>query len=421
MRRSVVCACLAALGLLVLGVVGATFAARSSRPTGRAAVHATISGRATFEPSAAVGAFGLDLMHAEARGNLVFSPDSIAAALAMAGSGAAGQTATQMAAVLHLKSPHALAAVGQLQETIAGEQAAAGAGHPQAPTLDLANGLFLQQGFPLTPSFLTGLREHFASAAPQSVDFAEPSAVERINAWVNAHTQGVIPQAVAKLSPETVLALADAVYLKAAWLYPFKPSDTSTETFHGEGGAAPTAFMHEIDELRYGHGYGYRAVDVPYRSSTLSLLVVLPVGQSVTTLQSRLAPGRLAQIVRGLATRPVLLALPRFHLSTHIELNGSLQELGMRDAFSPRADFSGITTAEALKIGVVDHAADFTVDEAGTVAAAATIVTAEPTSARVWVPAPIRFDADRPFLFFLRDDHTGAVLFAGRESDPGPA
>ena len=175
--------------------------------------------------------------------------------------------------------------------------------------------------------------------------------------------------------------------------------------------------MHETGELRYSHGTGYAAVDLPYRASTLSLLVVLPVGQSVAALQRRLDPSLLARIVRGLSARSVVLSLPRFHLATHSVLNGALEGLGMRDAFGETADFSRITNAARLRVGVVDHAADFTVDEQGTVAAAATIVTIEAVAVRAF-PHPVAFDAHRPFLFFLRDDRTGAVLFAGRMADP---
>ncbi len=372
-------------------------------------------------PASAIGAFGLGLTRLEARGNLVFSPDSIAAALAMAGSGAAGRTATQMASVLHLKSPQAFAAVGALQGAIAEEQLAAAHGDPRAPTLDLANGLFLQQGYPLAPSFLAGLRRNFSGVAPQIVNFAEPSAVEAINAWVSAHTQGIIPHVLSQLPAETRLALANAIYLKAAWLHPFKPQASASAPFHGEGATSPIAFMNETAELPYGHGQGYAAVDLPYAASTLSLLVVLPVGESVATLERRLDPGRLGRIVGGLSSTPVALSLPRFHLASHTLLNSTLSALGMTDAFSGRADFSHITGAQALKLGVVDHAADFTVDEHGTVAAAATVVTAEPTAATGYGHAPVPFDANRPFLFFLRDDHTGALLFAGRLSDAASA
>lgn len=430
MRMSVVRGCWLAVIVGALGVGVATVAA-TSEPAGSVEARGAIPQRvlkrpvpvrrAAFAPATAVAAFGLDLMRAQARGNLVFSPDSIAAALAMAGSGAAGATATQIAHVLHVKSPHAFAAVGQLQGTIAGEQRAAAAGDPQAATLDLANAMFLQHGFTPAASFLVGLHRHFGSTAPQSVDFRQPSAVEAINTWVSAHTQGVIPHVLTELPPQTLLALVNAIYLKAAWLHPFKPAATAPAPFHGERESSSMAFMQQTEELHYSHGKGYAAVDLPYRASTLSLLVVLPVGQSVATLQRRLDPSQLARIVRGLAPRPVRLSVPRFHLATHIELDSSLESLGMPDAFSARANFSGITKAQALQLGVVDHAADFTVEEQGTIAAAATIVTAEPTAERVFVPAPIPFDANRPFLFFLRDDHSGAVLFAGRMTEPASA
>lgn len=113
----------------------------------------------------------------------------------------------------------------------------------------------------------------------------------------------------------------------------------------------------------------------------------------------------------------MILSLPRFHLHSEAELSGALKKLGMPTAFSEEADFSRITTAMPLKVGFVKHAADSTVDEEGTVAAAATVVGLVPTSKKV-VRHAVRFNANRPFLFFLRDDQSGAVLFAGRVTNP---
>jgi serpin B len=418
LRSALLGGCLLALAAIVLAGGGCAGTA-TSKP-GSAVTAAHPAGHSAFAPAVATTPFGLELMRSHGAGNLVLSPDSIAAALAMAGTGAARATAAQIAEVLRLTSPRAFAAMGQLQGVIAKEQLAAAHGDPLAPTLDLANGLFVQQGDVLKPPFLAGLEEHFG-ATPQTVDFQQSSATEAINAWVSAHTQGIIPRILASLPPQTRLALANAIYLKAAWRYPFKAAATASAPFHGERGSASIAFMHETDALPYGHGPGYAAVDMPYRSSTLSLLVMLPVGQNLAALEAGLTPGRLAAIVHGLSPRPVALSLPRFHLATHILLNGTLRALGMTAAFGEAADFSGITSAERLKIGLVEHAADFNLDEAGTVAAAATVVTIEPTVARAPGPAPTPFDADRPFLFLLRDDRTGALLFAGRLSDPASA
>lgn len=185
-----------------------------------------------------------------------------------------------------------------------------------------------------------------------------------------------------------------------------------------EGDDAINDFMHQTARLRYAAGRGYRAVALPYRSSTLSLLVVLPVRQRLGALQHRLSGRGLARIARGLSRRSVLLSLPRFHLNTDAELTGALQALGMPTAFSEAADFSRMTGTASLKIDFVKHAADFTVDEEGTVAAAATVVGAVRKAASPHPRDAVAFNANHPFLFFLRDDRTGAVLFAGRVTSP---
>jgi serpin B len=422
----------ALLGVLALGAaalpaststVAHAAAARSTIVRGTRAHHGLVRRHrsvrpASYAPATATAAFGLDLMPWLGNGNVVFSPDSIETALAMAGTGARGATAAQMANVLRLRAPSAFASVGDLQSTIAGEQRAAGAGNPAAPTLDLADALFLQERFALAQPFVSGLEQHFGAAA-QTVDFEHDAAgaVQAINAWVSANTQGLIPQIVSQLEPSTRLALANAVYLKANWLHPFKASATASAPFHGEHATTSAPLMNETEELRYDRGPGYAAVELPYSGSTLSLDVLLPEREDIAALQRSLDPSRLAGIFAGLSPTPVQLSLPRFHIVLQTELGAALKGLGMTDAFSETADFSGITTSEPVEIGQVDHAANFTVEEEGTTAAAATIVTVEASSARAFGATPVVFDADRPFLFFLRDDRSGAILFAGRLAD----
>ncbi|HEX5761808.1 MAG TPA: serpin family protein [Solirubrobacterales bacterium] len=367
-------------------------------------------------PAVATGAFGLDLMRAQGPGNVVLSPDSVAAALAMTGTGGVGRTAREIARTLHLKGPTVLAAVGDLQRAIVTGQAVEGRGAP--PTLEIANGLFLQDALPFSAAFLAGARQRFG-AAPQIVDFARNStgALEAINGWVSEHTNGLIPEILDSLPPRMALALANAIYLDAAWEHPFQPNRTTREVFHATAGDTTADFMHQTELLRYGAGRGYRAVALPYQSSTLSLLIVLPVAQRLGALQNQLDGRRLARIARGLSPTSVALSLPRFHLNTEAELVESLKKLGMRTPFSAAANFSRITTAAPLKIDFVTHAADFAVDEEGTEAAAATVVGIVRVSARR-PRDPVIFNVDQPFLFFLRDDRTGATLFAGRLVDP---
>jgi serpin B len=403
---------------LIVAFVLAAFATGTAHAGAAAPPTASHRPTSSLSPAQATEAFGLALMHRLPQGNLVFSPDSIEAALAMAGTGAGGQTATQVAQTLHLSSPTSFAAVGRLQQAIAAEQSTAAHGSTEAPTLNIANGLFVQQGFSLEAPFTAGLAQSFA-ASPQAVDFTSPSAVEAINNWIDQQTHGLIPRLVGELSRETRLALANAIYLKAAWSAEFKARETRSAPFHASAGKIPTAFMHEGEDLPYLRGPGYAALSLPYRDSTLSLLVVLPVGESLARLERHLDAPMLDRIVRGLRKRTVFVSLPRFHLQIHTELNAPLQSLGMTDAFAPgRADFSAITQREPLNIGEVLHAADFKIDEQGTEAAAVTVVTVEASSALVPVRPPVKFNANHPFLFFLRDDRSGALLFAGRLTQP---
>jgi serpin B len=368
-------------------------------------------------PAAATAELGLDLLRAQAPGNAVLSPDSVITAVAMAGSGARRKTAAAIAETLHLRRPSAFADVGRLQRAIVNGQVAAAQGDPSPPDFNLANRIFLQQGYPVLPSFTAGQQQHFG-AAPQLVDFEkdEAGALQAVNGWVNEQTAGLIPELFESFSPLARLVLVNAVYLKAAWVHPF--SSVSPAAFHSASGSDQVDFMHESKDLAYGSGEGYQAVDLPYRASTLSLLIVMPTDKRLGAFQQRFTAKALAGIVRDLTTQRVKLSMPRFHLNAHISLKAALQKLGMGVAFGEAADFSGMTGNLELKIGEVMHAVDIAVDEAGTVAAGATGVEMVKKSKG---PRVTRFNVNRPFLFFLRDRKTGAVLFAGRLVDAASA
>jgi serine protease inhibitor len=414
-RALAVAAALAALA----AAPGSAAGARSGPRAG----HRGASHPAPLSPAQGTAALGLDLLRRLPGANVVLSPDSIETALAMAGEGARGSTARQIAHVAHLPSPSSFGAVGSLQARLAAELGASAGSDPEAPKLEIADGLFLQLGFPVQAPFLAALQERFG-AAPQLVDFAGDSvgAVQAINEWADQHTEGVIPSIVAQLPPTVRLALLNAIYLDARWASPFKASDVAPADFHGSRGTTRVPFMSQTEQLPYASGRGWRAVELPYRSSTLSLLVVLPRGRSLGRLARGLTARRLGAIARAMRPREVALSLPRFHVALERELGETLAGLGMPQAFSEgAADFSGISPVKGLHIGQVTHAADIRADEQGTVAAAVTVITIELSSAEVTPQPKVRFDADRPFLFFVRDSRTGAVLFAGRLSEAAAA
>lgn len=407
----VVGAVLAALAVIVaLGAAGSD----ASHPAGRPLAPARPGGAA-----GSPAAFGLSLMRHLGGGNLVFSPDSVAVALAMAGEGATGATAAQIAHALGLGSPAGFAALGRLQATLAAEQAAAGAGAKRPVDLQTGDGLFAQQGLTLFAPFKASLASNFG-AVPDSVDFRNnmPGAVHTINAWIAEQTHGLLPHVLSSLPTATVLALVNAIYLKAYWASPFKVADTHNALFHPAGGGQQTVpFMAQAQHFPYSRATGWSAVELPYASSTLAMLVVLPGPEGLGALERRLTPGLLGRVTAALRPRLVGLEMPRFHISLSTSLVKPLMAMGVTRAFTEAAQFPAISDVP-LKLGEVLHAADIRVTEAGTEAAASTVVGAEPTAAEI---PSATFVADRPFLFFVRDTRTGAILFSGRVTDAAQA
>lgn len=353
-------------------------------------------------------------------GNAVYSPYSVDTALTMAGAGAKGPTAAQIDRVLGASSaPAATADAAALLSAIG---SAAPNGPSGVPKLELANALWIQRGVPLQRPFVDTLAGTFG-APPQSTEFAtapEP-ARHAINAWVSQHTAGLIAHLLppGSVSPATVFVLANAIYLKANWATPFDPRLTHRAPFTTTTGRAVEVPFMSADNVDYAYSSAasYQAVDLPYRSSSLSLLAILPVGESIARFEATLTAAKLAALVSSLHARAVNLLMPKLQLRTQTSLDGPLEALGMTDAFSSSADFSGITKRVPLRISVVEHAADLKIDEQGTVAAAATGIVGPTAIARPPGP-PVTVDLDRPYLLLLRDDAGGAILFVARVADP---
>jgi serpin B len=355
--------------------------------------------------------------------NTVFSPYSVQAALAMVDAGAAGETATQMNRVLRSSSASAL---GASNATLANDlegatHAPGGADATHGVNLSIANSLWLQSGLEAKHGFTDTLARDFAATA-QQLDFAKDADGARvtINKWIAdrtaGHIQGLMPPG--SITGDTKLVLANAVYLRAHWEHPFDKAATSPGPFFTGDGTRRTADIMGLPAtpLPFAKSRRYEAVELPYERSTLSMLIVMPPRRSLPAFQRGLTPASLGTIVATLHSGRVKVLLPKFHLTVHTDLVPALASLGMPVAFSARADFSGITTAVPLAIGTVQHGAEVRVDEQGTVAAAATGAAVIATAVAP-VPAPT-VNVNHPFLLFLRDRATGAVLFAGRVNDP---
>jgi serpin B len=423
-----------AVAAAFVGIVASGSTARSPRPIARhatapatAPATAAATAPATAPAAAAVTAtnrLATTLLPRLGRGgNVVFSPYSIAAALAMADQGATGETATQIGHVLGTPDAPAL---GAGEATLASRLRTAitppaGAPPTGAPQLDIANGIWVSSKLPLAAPFQSALARDFG-AAPQAAPFSsQPDAARQaINSWVAHHTAQLIKNLMApgSVSAMTKLVLANAIYLKAHWQNQFIKSSTAPGQFTTASGQHVTAqFMTQPPvSFAYARGEGYQAIELPYSNSTLSMLAVMPTLGTLTQFQRRLNPARVATIAGSLSPKLVDLRMPRLSLALHASLGPVLSALGMPIAFSDQADFSGITKAASLKIQAVEHGATLRVDEQGTVAAAATGIAFEPTAIRGG--PTVSLTLNHPFLLFLRDDASGAILFAARVEDP---
>jgi serpin B len=373
--------------------------------------------------SAGNAAFATDLYAAlrHAPGNLFFSPYSISTALAMTYAGAAGETASQMAGTLHFALPQDSLHAAFNAYALDLEARAAQTTEGTPFELSIANSLWGQQDFPFRIEFLDRLGENYG-AGMRLVDYmADPEAARRaINAWVSDETrekiQDLIPEGA--VDAMTRLVLANAIYFKAGWLHPFEDSATGPEPFHLlDGSTLDVSMMHQTESYGVAIRDGYRAIDLPYLSGNASMLILLPDEGEFEAVEVGLSPEMIQDLAGSLTYGPVILTLPGFSTTSSFSLNDALIGLGMPDAFDPdQADFSGMDGARDLYISDVLHKAFVSVDEQGTEAAAATAVIMGVTSA----PAdePITFTVDRPFLYLIRDDLTGTILFLGRLVNP---
>ena len=361
--------------------------------------------------------------HADEGTNLVFSPLSIHTALLMTSAGAAGDTLAGMQKTLglnfrYLRDPHATMGPVLASLRHVGKPAADPAAAYQ---LTISNNLWLQQGYPVKPAFTAILKRDY-QAEIASLNFQkEPDAARQtINDAVAKQTNDKIKDLLppGTIDPLTHLVLTNAVYFKSDWLSTFYAGATKDAPFHTlDGKTANVPTMNQRHTFGYFEDQSLKMLELPYQGRQLSMLVILPIGASPNTNLESLgkALDQLPTWIDGLKPRAVTVALPRFKFSSTLNLASDLPD--MKDAFTDKADFSGITSHEKLHISAIVHQAMIAVDENGTEAAAATGMAVGAAAARK-EPEPAEFIADHPFLFAIRHNATGAILFLGRVATP---
>jgi len=383
---------------------------------------ATIAGSVRAAPNdpaaaplvAAYNGCGQQLVRAfaEKAGNIVLSPYSIGTAMTMALAGARGKNEAEMANVLGLDLSQA-----QINDANAAVLASLNSAPSESFKLSVANAVMLtKKSSAISESYVALLRDKYAAEVFRGASLAT------VNGWVKDKTNGKIDSILDRLDPQTALILLDAIYFKAHWLTAFDAKATHDETFHLLNGEAKVPMMHLRDSVPLAARPGYRAIRLPYKSSRMGMVIVLP-DANLADVTQRLDSAEMQTLLAALRQPPQLVAvsLPRFHASFEASLVEPFVAMGMHSPFRAQtADFSGMTgkppSEVALAIDQIMHRAVIDVAEAGTEAAAATATTIVATAAR---PQPAEtFQVDRPFLFAIVDDETGAILFEGRIVDP---
>ncbi|MHC4643113.1 MAG: serpin family protein [Planctomycetota bacterium] len=368
-------------------------------------------------------------------GNLFFSPYSISTALAMTYAGARGQTEGQMAEVLYFPTatkqvagPMGMMALsgwerkqfhsayGRIIKDINNRSKKGGY------ELSIANALWGQKDYGFLKEFLGLIKINFGGGLTE-VDFirATESARRTINTWVEKKTKNKIKNLIPKgvLNRLTRLVLTNAIYFKGNWTSQFKKDRTKDAPFTLAGGKkVDVPMMNQTEDFGYMETEDFQGLELPYVDNELSMIILLPkrVG-GLAEFEKTLTLKNFSQWLAKLRKRKVIVSVPKFKLTSQFRLADVLKSMGMTDAFVPDvADFSGMNGKKDLFVWAVIHKAYVDVNEEGTEAAAATGVVVGVTSIGP-TKIPV-FRADHPFLFLIRDNRSGSILFIGRVMNP---
>lgn len=364
--------------------------------------------------------------------NIFFSPLSLSTALAMTYAGARGETELQMAKVLHFELSQAT-----LHRAFAGllPRMQSQRGYQFA----VANALWGQKQYPFLKSFTKNATKYY-KAGVQSLDFVNDAEGARqvINKWVEEATLNKIRELIKPgiINQFTRLVLTNAVYFKGNWVSPFDPAQTHYRAFIPNDPSNPNEsnlgsrmsgvdiakpnelpqvpMMSQENSFAYYKDDEVQVLELPYQGERLSMLVILP-SLNLRKVEAMLTPELLDKWIRSMSEEKVGVYLPQFKMTCDFSISSVLSQMGMPVAFDPiKSDYSGMADGEGLCLTEVLHKAFVEVNEAGTEAAAATAVVVRITG----VPRTPQFFANRPFIFMIRDNSSGVLLFMGRVMNP---
>lgn len=361
--------------------------------------------------------FGLELFKMVSSGNenIIVSPWSVSTAMAMTYGGAAGETEKQMAAVLHFE-PNTDDFHAKYSAYIEAIRKLDGKGIQ----LHVANALWAQKNYDFRKEYLKSTTSHYG-AALKYADFRgnTEGARKAINEWTEAETEKKITNLLAPgmLNDMTRLVLVNAIYFQSNWEKQFdKKKTTVMDFFMDENTRIQVPFMVAEDNFGYSKNENCELLRLDYKGGNVSMIILLPLDKNgLNDLIQSLTVEKFNAMTSDINPLKTRVLLPKFKTTSEFELSDVLKKMGMPHPFSTEADLSLMTGKKDLQIDKVVHKAFIEVDETGTEAAAATAVVIREKSAPVGLQ---EFRADHPFMFVIRDNSSGTILFSGKIFNP---
>jgi serpin B len=341
--------------------------------------------------------------------NFLLSPLSATLALAMLNNGADGQTQQEIQQALGYADITRDETNAYFRKMITALKEA-----DTDATFETANSIWIRNGIPVLETFKDVNREYY-EAEVRNEDFSNPKTPGLINSWCADRTHNKIPEILDYIDGNTVMFLINALYFKASWAFPFNRDLTAREYFTRSGGLKTmTSVMNLERSLVHGESEDFDLLELPYGNGTFSMLLLLPrEGLPLSSVLKTLDAETWANSLARMYTKEVELKLPLFRVEYERELNEDLKAMGMEQMFTRRADFSLIRPEGDLLVSKVKQKTFVEVNEEGAEAAAITVIDMDLASAAPPEDTPVRFYATRPFLYFIREQSAGAILFAG--------
>ncbi len=343
--------------------------------------------------------------------NQIFSPQSISIALSMAYDGAKWRTKWEMAKVMHFQRNDNDNHEAWIEYINYFEQI-------KTPLFYSANAAWVQKDFHFLPEYLKAIEAYKANV--KAVDFKNTlrreDARRQMNAWVENKTRRKIKQLIRKgdVDDQTRLVLINAIYFDAKWKQEFPEKMTKKRPFNGDESKA-CEFMHNEGEYAWMQTELYSAIELPYQSDLSSMYVILPNADAdIAMILNEFDGETFEKICQSMEKEKLRIGIPKFNLSSRTQMKKQLMKMGMERAFTMNANFKGMNGKRNLMIDEVIHQAVIDVNEAGTEASAATAVVVREKQQKA---AP-EFIADRPFIFVIKENKLGSILFAGVLENP---